>query len=378
MKILHLTKYYPPDTGGIETFVQGLAGEQVRQGHEVVVLSHQAQAGLRTTVDELEGVRVVRARTLINVAFAPLSPAFLGQLRRLSSTFQPDILHVHLPNVSAFLALPLSRAIPLLVHWHADVITRRHLSLRLLYPGYALFEKRLLSRAARVCVTSQEYLDSSRPLQTFRDKCEVIPLGLDMERILPVDRGVAGSLRREYRSRPLVVAVGRFSYYKGFEHLIRAAALLPDISLVIIGQGPLHEACSRLATELGVQDRVSLPGALSEKDLWQHYHACDVVCLPSVERTEAFGMVLLEAMACGKPLVTTRVWGSGMNMVNVHEQTGLQVLPEDPRALAGAVKRLIQDPQRARTMGHAGRQRLEQHFTMQRVAQRIAELYASI
>ncbi len=379
MKILHITKYYPPETGGIETFLQGLAEEQVRLGHAVRVLAHHARSGRPTSVETRNGVEVVRARVLGNIAFAPVSPAFVRHLVRNPLGFTPDISHVHMPNASALASMISSRNHSrVVVHWHADVVTDRQLSLKILYPFYGQLERRLLARAERVIATSQQYLETSRPLQSFHDKCAVIPLGLDPGQVRPADSDAGTRVRASHGNRPLVLAVGRFSYYKGFDHLIRAMGRIPEAGLCIIGEGPLRGHCRRLVSELGLNDRVDLPGMLPEEDLWHHYAAADFVCLPSIERTEAFGMVLLEAMACGKPLVTTRVEGSGMSFVNVHGLTGLQVAPEDPEALAGALRRLLRDPERAAAMGRAGRKRLYELFTMETVAQQVEALYATI
>ncbi len=374
MNILHITKYYPPETGGIETFLQGLAEEQVRLGHAVRVVAHHARSGRATSVETGSGGEVVRARTLGNIAFAPVSPSFFHQLKRACADFRPDILHVHMPNVPAF-GVPFCRRNKsrLVVHWHADVVTDRQLSLKALYPLCARLEHLPLARADRVIATSGQYLETSRPLQNVSEKCSVIPLGLDPGRVQPADPAAVARVRG---NRPLVLAVGRFSYYKGFDRLIRAIGQVPEAGLCIIGEGPLRGHCLQLVSDLGLGDRVDLPGMLPEEDLWQHYAACDVLCLPSIERTEAFGMVLLEAMACGKPLVTTTVAGSGMSFVNVHELTGLHVPPEDPVALAGALSELVGNPEKAIEMGRAGQKRFRENFAMDAVAQRIDGLYA--
>lgn len=370
MRILHLGKYYPPAPGGIEYFVRDLAVEQARRGHEVAALVHQGTAGPAAA----EGVAVHSVRVLGHLAHAPLSPGLVPALARLLREFKPHVLHLHLPNPSAFACL-LHACLPILViHWHADAASsaqtgRGGLAMAALYPLYRRCEAALLRRADAIIATSPPYLDASQPLAAVRAACHVAPLGLDQTRLPTSDALPRGC------DRPLVLAVGRFAFYKGFEYLIEAAAQLPQADFCIVGDGPLWPALCARVRQAGLEGRVQLPGRLDEPALAALFGQCDVFCLPSIDRSEAFGLVLLEAMASGKPLVTTSIPGSGVGWVNVDHVTGLSVPPADANALAEAHGRLLNDPRLRERMGRAGKERFERLFRIEAVAAQIQDIY---
>ncbi|MGE4554319.1 MAG: glycosyltransferase, partial [Desulfovibrionaceae bacterium] len=351
MRILHIGKYYPPVRGGMESFVADLAAAQVRAGHAVHVVCHR-DFGLRSECAEAAGVTVLRAGCLGRLAFAPVSPGLPGLLLRQARDFRPDVLHLHLPNPSAVLEGLFPGHVPRIVHWHADVAGAASPALRLLYPVYRCLERRLLRRARLVVATSPAYAASSAALAEVADKVRVVPLGLDPGRL-----GAGGEAADGDGPAFDVLAVGRLSYYKGFEHLIRAAALLPGRTVGIVGAGPLRDALARRIGELGLRDRVRLLGEVSDAALAGLYARCRVFCLSSVERSEAFGVVLLEAMLHARPLVTTAIPGSGVGFVNVAGETGLVAERSSAESLAGALRRLLDDPGLARRLGEAGQAR---------------------
>jgi rhamnosyl/mannosyltransferase len=184
----------------------------------------------------------------------------------------------------------------------------------------------------------------------------------------------AAELRAAAGEFPLIFAVGRHVYYKGFEYLLRALGQLPSVRLVLGGQGPLTGALKDLAQSLGVAERVTFTGRLSDDELAAWYHACDVFCLPSVEPSEAFGLVQLEAMACGKPVVNTQL-GNGANVVNLDGVTGLTARPRDTASLAACLARLCADPDLRRALGAAGRQRARTQFSAARMGEQTLALY---
>ena len=375
MRILHIGKYYWPIPGGIETAVRDIAVEQVRQGHSVWVLSHWQRPGLVAQQESHQEVQVCRVPIVGHVAYAPIAPSFPRVFRRVMSDARPDVIHVHMPNLSPLWLGVWTLQAPLVVHWHSDVYTSlKSLALALLYPGYAVFQKRLLSKAAAVIATSDSYRQASKPLQSFDDKTVTIPLALDPDRMCAVHnaQSVDGT-------RPFVFSAGRFTYYKGFDVLIRAAAhLRGDVKVTIAGSGPLHDRMRSLVDKMGLQSRIELPGRLEDKDLHALMAQCSVFCLPSIDRTEAFGLVLLEAMHYARPVVSTRVRGSGMQLVNEHKVTGLCVEPEDDLALARALNSLLLDPDLAQGMGNEGKKRTETRFHISRQVMEISRLYASL
>lgn len=371
MRVLHVGKYFPPEPGGIERFLDALTLEQVRQGLEVTVLAHDRR---RSDVESSAGRRVHRCRSHGQLMFTPLAPSWPMRLAQVIAEQQPDLLHLHLPNPSAFAALllPSARRLPWVLHWHADVpFDAEHAGLRLAYPMYAAFERRMLARSAAVIATSDAYLNASRALTGFRARCHVVPLGLGPA----PPRGAA----RAWPADGLrVLAVGRLSYYKGFDRLIEAVAEVPDISLLIVGSGEQSTALQRLIDARGLGHRVSLQAGLNDADVEACYHACDVLCLPSIDRAEAFGLVLLEAMRAGKPVVASRLTGSGMVEVVADGETGLQVAPGSVTELAGALLRLRDDPELRSRLGAQARLRFEQRYTLPPVSEAVSRIYRSV
>lgn len=383
MKILHIAKFYPPVPGGMETFVHDLAVAQAAQGHAVRVLAHQDGFARPTCREAIRGVAVGRVRSFGQAAYVPITPEYPLHLQTLLRRFQPDAIHAHLPNASAFWLLPQNLPCPLLLHWHADVVASAlDRKMGFLYHFYRPLETLLLKRADRVIATSRAYRDTSKPLAGFKDKTRVVPLGIDPSRLAGAPGARDPEALEPEAGNPetagaafTVLSVGRFAYYKGFEYLVRAAERVAGVRFVLVGDGPRFSAVKKLVRQKGLEGRVRLPGQVDADRLRALFAACDLFCLPSVERTEAFGMVLLEAMSLGKPLVTTRVPGSGMNAVNVHGVTGLQVPPADADALAAAIETLHGDRAGCRQMGAAARRRFEGHFSISSVEPQITSLY---
>lgn len=380
VRALHLGKYYPPHHGGIETYLRDLLVALGQLGTKCTALAHSSGHSLHSTEDanshEKEQPRIIRAAVWATLLFAPLSPAFPFQLAKLIEEEQPDLLHIHLPNLSAFwaLLLPSARKLPWVVHWHADVpISEHNMMLSLVYRLlYRPLEQRLLQRAAVIVSSSPPYLESSPALQPFRNKATVVPLGLRAPARLTTNKSPteSGPLR--------LVAIGRLTYYKGFAVLLRALDKCPDATLDLIGEGSERASLEHLARARGIEHRVKLHGALPDQKMLELLANADALCLPSIERTEAFGMVLLEAMALGKACIATAVPGTGMAWVVKDEETGLIVPPNDGAAMAEALSRLAADRSLAHSLGCAGKARFEDNFRIERSAVGIMRLYQQI
>ncbi|MGQ9485348.1 MAG: glycosyltransferase [Desulfosoma sp.] len=374
-KVLHVGKYYPPFKGGMETFVGDLVKAQRLLGRwKPLVLAHG-----RPRKDSPFGVCLVPS--LGEVSHAPLSPGFPWALYQMIRSERPRLLHLHLPNTSAFWALMLrcARRLPWVVHWHADVVPSKiDRRLAVLYRLYQPLEKAVLRRAAAVIATSLDYLAGSRPLQAHRLKCHVVPLGIDPERLpspdgLPVAR--AGSLWGSDRSLR-VLAAGRLSYYKGHEVLLRAAARVPGCRVILVGDGERRSALEKLRTNLALTDRVTLAGFLPDMDLWALMATADLFCLPSLEKTEAFGVVLLEARRYGVPVVASDIPESGVGWVVRTASCGALVPPGDSAALARILSHFSEDPSPLHAFRRHMARGFPQKFHIGRVAERLAAIYA--
>ncbi len=292
MRILHIGKFFPPVTGGIESFLGDLLPALERGGVTTAALVHD-------DIHQKQGpachgkTKIYRVPCYGTLLYAPISPAFPFTMRKAIQDFRPDILHFHVPNTSAFWALLLSIAgeLPWVVHWHADVvpsaIDRR---MALAYQFYRPIEKLFLRRAQSIIATSNAYLNTSNALAGFKDKCHIIPLGLDPDRLKkPDDAGLRWAETVWGQPEGRILVIGRLTYYKGHEVMLDAATALPDARILIVGNGERESSLKRRIHTLGLSNNVSLLGSLPESELHTLISSCDCLCLPSVERTEAFG-----------------------------------------------------------------------------------------
>jgi rhamnosyl/mannosyltransferase len=361
-RVLHVGKFYPPHKGGMETHLRDLC-ERLQQKVDVHVLV--ASDAAETTEEVTNGVRVTRMGTLLNLGAAPFCP---GMARRIRET-EADIVHLHFPNPTAFVAyLASCHAGRLVVTYHSDIV-RQKISGRAFRP----ILRHVLRRTRAIIATSPNYIESSPVLRRERERCRVIPLGIPVEKFAHANDVEVGRIRARFGSR-IVLAVGRLIYYKGFEYLIRAMRRVEG-HLVVIGTGPLDVRLRRERDAAGLQERVHFLGEVA--DAAPYFHAADVFALASTARSEAFGIVQLEAMACGVPVVNTRL-DSGVPFVSLDGVTGLTVAPADADALAAALNRLLGDATLRAKFGAAGRERVRAEFSADVMAERTLNLYEEV
>jgi glycosyltransferase involved in cell wall biosynthesis len=363
LKVLQLGKFYPPHMGGIETHLQALCGE-LRKVTElrVVVASDD-----RTASDELlDGVAISRVPTRFTLAAAPLCPGMIAQLRASDA----DIVHLHLPNPGAVLAyLASGHRGRLIASYHSDTVRQKFLG-----RAFEPFLHAALRRSSAIIASSPEYQRTSPVLARYQDRCHVIPYGIALDQAEYADPMVVSQIRQQYGER-LVLSVGRLVYYKGFEYLVRAMAQVRG-NLLVIGGGPLREKLVALAESLGISGKVHFAGNVPG-ELTPYYHAADVFALASIARSEAFGIVQIEALAAGTPVINTGL-DSGVPFVSLHEQTGLTVPPADPDAMAAALNRVLDDEPLRRKLGDAARVRARQEFSLETMTSRMLALYESV
>jgi rhamnosyl/mannosyltransferase len=233
-----------------------------------------------------------------------------------------------------------------------------------------------------IMVTSQAYANESIPLRSYLHKVRIVPSGVH-DCISPIEEKVV-TLKRQwisekYSGRKIVFSLGRMTYYKGFEVLVESARFLaPNIAILIGGAGELLDRLQRQAERLNVADRVSFLGNVPAEELPAFYLQSDVFCLPSTTRSEAFGLVMVEAMSYAKPVVATQIPGSGVSWVNLDGVTGLNVAPGDPEALADALNSILRDSVLSRKFGEAGRRRFLELFTLEMMIDRIDRIYSDV
>ena len=366
LRILHLGKFYPPVRGGMETVLQTLCRGELRAVQTSALVMNRSR---KTSHDVVDGVPVTRVSSLLTVgavAVAPTLPLWLARA-------EADLLVLHEPNPMALLAYFVARPrAPLIIWYHSEVV-RPGWRYRLFYRPFLEFA---LHRAARVVVASPPMKDVPA-LAACRAKCVVIPYGLDADRYRPTAAVLArADALREGARGPILLFVGRLVPYKGLDILLRA---LPGLAAqtVIVGGGPLRGALETMVRDLGLGDRVQLPGEVTDEERLAWLHACAALVLPSTTRQEAFGMVQLEAMLCGRPVVSTDL-PTGVPWVNVHGETGFVVPAGDVASLRAALHRLVADAELRHALGAAARTRVLNMFTADSMCSSMLALYHDV
>ncbi len=382
MRILHLGKYYPPERGGMETVLQHISEGLLARDHEIRVIvagrswldRHEALAAVGVddhAVTDGDGTdaargRLTRAASLGVFNSQPLTPGLPRLLRRELSEFRPDLVHVHLPNPAAcfsWLALALWHAMPPLAIWHHADITRQRLGKVLVAP----LVRSCLAQARGICVSSTSLADGSADLLACRDKVTTIPFGIEVNPWSEVDSSFDGPF----------LFVGRLVPYKGLELLVDAFVELDDTPLVVIGEGPLRAKLAARVRRAGVADRIQLVGEVSSARMVELMGSAQALVLPSLDRSETFGVVQLEAMAAGLPVITSRL-PTGVAEVCRDGETGVLAEPGSRPDLQAAVRLLRDDRDLARALGAAGRRRVIEHFTAERMIDRLVDWYATL
>jgi len=367
MKILQFGKFFPPDVGGIESVIYNLT-EKLSQKIKCDVLCSSSHN--KTLIEHRGMYTVIRTASFGKLFSTSISPAMIYWLRKIGNRY--DIIHLHLPdpmaNSAYFLVRPRAK---LIVHWHSDIVRQKKL-----LPFYEPLQNWLLNRADKIIATSPNYIEGSKYLRKYKEKCIMIPLGLNPE-ILKVDENKVKEIKNLFKDKQIVFSLGRLIYYKGFEYLVEAMRNV-DAYLLIGGSGPLKEKLQKQIENLNLNKKIFLLGEIKREDAGSYYQACDLFCLPSIYKTEAFGLVQLEAMYFSKPIVSTDIQGSGVGWVNQNNITGLVVQPKNSIALAEAINKIINNPELKEKLGENTKRRFEKEFDIKIIADRFLKLYNEV
>lgn len=374
MRVLHFGKYWHKD-GGIETHVKSLCKGLADNGVDVVnLVSSLDGQSLDFTID---GYRVVASPTMGIHFSTSICPMMALAARNLHKEQPIDIIHLHFPDPMSHLAsMALPTSIPRVITWHSDIVKQKHL-LKL----YRHWQYRALSSAAAIIAPTSTHFTSSQQIPTDypQEKRRIIPFGMNYDRfnLTPEASSRAQSIREKYaKDRFTIFALGRHVEYKGFGVLINAIALT-DAHLILGGEGPLTEKLKAQAQTLGLTNRISFTGRLTDDETVACYHACDVFCLPSITQNEAFGLVQLEAMACAKPVICTQL-NNGVNVVNPHMKTGLTVSKNDTNSLKNAILQLMLDEELRTHLGKNAMIHTKKFFSLQAMTNAHIKLYTEL
>jgi rhamnosyl/mannosyltransferase len=359
--VVQISTFYS-DHGGVEKSVSDLvAGLKV--DHNVSVLCTHSHP--RTRHDDVNGVPVTAVGRIVEIQGRPLAAMFPWELRR----YNCDVAHYHLPfplaMASHLISAPKSKLT--VATWHHDLIKHPRFK-RFIEPLLESF----LDRLDMIIVTAPALVEHTPVLYKRKHKCRVIPLGIAEELFVHAQPDTTDGVN-ETPEDLLILYVGRLVYYKGCDVLIKAMKNV-NAKLIMVGDGPLRGDLERLANDLQIADRVQFLGRISDEDLANAYRRSSLFVLPSTLPTECFGLVQVEAMLSGKPVINTNL-PTGVPWVSVHNETGMTVPPNDPTALAAAINQLLNDSALRHKLGRQAKERAQSMFTLTRHVAAVADLY---
>lgn len=379
LKVLQLGKQYFPHIGGIEATMQQIA-EGIQGEVESYVLVAQEKGKAHKEV--INGVPVYYAKSLGVVASLPISLDLVQYLCR--HAYEYDVIHLHMPFPLGDLACLLSGFKgKLVLYWHSDIVRQRKAMI-----FYKPLMNWTLKRADSIAIATRGNIDGSPYIKPFEHKCVIIPFGLRKEWDEKSDYYWANRIEEteEEKTETLrLLFIGRLVYYKGCDVLICAMEKIKaefgedmeDIELKMVGGGPLEEELKQRVQKSGLNEKVEFLGKVSDAMLEEEIERCQVLVFPSIANSEAFGLVQLETMVFGKPVINTSL-KTGVPWVSIDKKTGLTVPPGDINALSEAILWMKRHPQERKTMGEAARMRVKAVFGQDKMLRRIIELYKEV
>jgi glycosyltransferase involved in cell wall biosynthesis len=368
LRVLCFGRFFDDIPGGMQTHVDHLF--RAMRGHVeyVHVVPSRDSKGFE---GEVQGFPLIRTPSWNVDGSLALSPSLVTKTRALHRERAFDLVHLHFPDPMSHVASwAIPAHVPRVITWHADIIRQK-----LMLATYRPFQNAALRNAKAIIAATPAHIKSSAelPKPHLADKLHVIPFGFDLAHYaLPLNK--TAQLKQQY-SGTLIFALGRHVHYKGFDVLIRAMTQLPhDAQLIIGGEGPLTAEWKALAAQSSAVSRIHFVGKISDADLPAYFQACDVFCLPAVNQAEAFGIVQVEAFACGKPVVSTRL-NNGVDFVNQDGITGFTVTPSNVDELAAALNKLLSDSALRERLGQHALQRAQQEFSLDALRSKTLAVY---
>jgi rhamnosyl/mannosyltransferase len=368
MKILQLGKFYPIQ-GGVEKVMYDLVDGLSKRSIHCDMLC--ASSTNKTQIIPLNYCcKIICMATFAKVFNTMISPLMILKLWRIKKNY--DIIHIHHPDPMAALVFLMSAYKGIVIlHWHGDIFKQK-LMLKLFLP----LQKWLINRANIIVGTTPIYVQCSPFLQKVQQKTICIPIGIDK---VSLGKDTINEIRKNYVDKKIIFSLGRLVEYKGFGYLIEAAKYLTDEYVILIGgEGKLKEELFFKIKKDELQNKVKLLGHIPSTDLPSYYTACDLFCLSSIWKTEAFGIVQIEAMSCGKPIVATNIKGSGVSWVNMHNVTGINVVTANSKELADAIIYLLSNPIRYEKFSNAALKRYNELFRKEIMINKCIDLYKSL
>ena len=367
INILHLGKYYYPFNGGIENVTQTLAEAFAdRNASTTVICNHPYE----NSIENINNVKVFKSKINFTIMSQPFSFAYM--LNCINLIRKSDVVQLHYPNIFACMIALLLPCKRLIIHWHSDVIGKKILS-----PLFIPLEILILLKSDSIIATSSSYVNGSI-IKYFKQKLSIIPIGLkDLSHInVSATSEKLTNKLKEINNDKIILSVGRLVSYKNFSTLIDAMQYLDaSTSLLIVGTGPLRAKLESHIFLLNLSNRVHLLGSLSFNDIQNLYRRATIFVLPSSTRAEAFGVVLLEAMMNGIPIIATNIPNSGVSWVNQHNVSGFNVASYSSSMFASSIQSLLSDEPLYKKLSAGARSRYESEFTDEIFVKRFLKEY---
>lgn len=370
MRILQLGKFFPIE-GGVEKVMFDLLDGLSNKGISCDMLCANANVRKKLRVIQISNIsKLICTKTWLKKFATMVSPQMIFVLRNICKDY--DIIHIHHPDPMAAFALLLSGYKgKVVLHWHSDILKQR-----LLLKFFMPLQNWLIKRADMIVGTTPVYVAQSPHLRKVQKKCTYLPIGIEP---ITYDENKVLSLKNKYEGKKIIFSLGRLVSYKGYKYLIDAAKYLPENYVVLIGgSGPLKNALQEQIWHDDLRGKVILLGRISDEELPSYYGACDMYCLPSIMKTEAFAIVQVEAMSCGKPIVATKIPESGVSWVNADGESGLNVPIKDSKALANAIERILNNRNLYHQLAKGAKERFNHLFLKEKMVDKCIGKYESL
>ncbi len=386
MKIIHVTSHFLPEVvGGVENYVYHLSKEFIKQGHEVKIYTSKSDRTAASTT-EFDGIPVIRIPTLYKIYNTPILPSLFLRLIKEDA----DVIHAHLPHPMVYDITAFNchfRRIPLIVTVH-NLEVGRGSSLSSLNTLFSkLYSNSLLSLtlrfAKRIITTTHQYIETADILKKMRSKITVIPVGVDLRYLKSKYDKEKLKNEMSLSDKLVILFVSKLTAshrYKGLTYLLKALSrihkIAPEIRLFVIGKGELRPYYEDLSRKLHIDDKVNFTGFVEEETLKKYYTLADLLVLPSITKLEGFGMVALEALAFGTPVISTDI--AGVSEVLTKEKCGIVVESRNSVALAKAIRTFLLDKELARELSIRGRKVIAQKYNWAEISKRMLNIYQEL
>ena len=367
-KIIHLAKYFPPHKGGIEKITSTFSQDNKVFNIKIIAFSNKKTSKIRK-----KNLNIITCKTLFESFSQPFSFKYI--YHAIKGILFSKVIHVHAPNILAFMILLLPFRKKIIIHWHSDIIHYHNLRF-IIYP----IEKIILNKATKIVCATENYYQSSKILSNYQNKMVIIPYGVKKEKIVlsKISKKIK-TLIYELKEKKILISVGRLVKYKGYEKLIDVARFVNEDSIIlIIGNGPLQKSLNKTINTNKLQKKIKILNNISNVELIYLLKNSSLYCCLSINRQESFGITLIEALMNKLPIYSEKIVGSGVERVNLNNITGINIKPLNPQKTALKINELLKNEKKLEAMRNNAYKRYKRLFTADLMLKTFKNLYNEI